>query len=70
MVVLPKATTAAATADDGAITDGNTVMICYDRLGNGWDPPPGGYGNTTAIYCVRIRFERTEQPPALRNSPP
>ena len=34
----------------------DTVLVCYDRLGNGWDPAPGPYGPFTAVYCTRLTF--------------
>ena len=35
----------------------NTVQICYDRLGNGWNLPPGGYGNTSAVFCAKVELQ-------------
>ncbi len=34
----------------------DNVQICYDRLGNGWDPAPGSYGNTTAVFCSKLQL--------------
>ena len=34
----------------------NIVMVCYDRLGNGWDKAPGAYGNTSAVFCAKLAF--------------
>ena len=33
----------------------NVVQVCYDRLGNGWDPAPGSYGNTSAVFCSKLQ---------------
>ena len=43
------------------LLSGDTVLICYDRLGNGWDPAPGPYGDYTAVYCTRVTFRRSSQ---------
>ncbi|CAK0773295.1 putative Sialidase domain-containing protein [Gammaproteobacteria bacterium] len=31
-----------------------TALVCYDRLGNGWDGAPGPLGARDAIYCLRL----------------
>ena len=33
----------------------DVVQVCYDRLGNGWDPAPGAYGNTSSVWCAKLR---------------
>ena len=38
------------------------VLISYDRLGNGWTGAPGPWGETDAIFCVRLRV--TSQTPS------
>ena len=34
----------------------DVVQVCYDRLGNGWDPAPGSYGNTSAVFCSKLQI--------------
>ena len=34
----------------------NIVQVCYDRLADGWNPPAGPYGNSTAIFCSELEF--------------
>lgn len=36
-------------------TGPDEVLLCYDRLANGWKAAPGPYGEENAIFCVRIR---------------
>lgn len=31
------------------------VLLCYDRLANGWNGAPGPWGAADAIFCVRVR---------------
>ena len=31
------------------------VLVCYDRLANGWKGAPGPYGPCDAVFCVRIK---------------
>lgn len=31
------------------------VLISYDRLGNGWQPAPGPWGETSAVFALRVR---------------
>lgn len=33
----------------------DVVQVCYDRLGNGWNPSPGSYGNTSAVFCSKLQ---------------
>ncbi|CAK0742407.1 hypothetical protein CCP3SC15_110013 [Gammaproteobacteria bacterium] len=34
--------------------DSKAALVCYDRLGNGWQGAPGPNGAKDAIYCLRI----------------
>jgi hypothetical protein len=34
------------------------VLVCYDRLGNGWVGAPGPWGETDAVFCVRLKLTR------------
>ena len=33
----------------------DVVQVCYDRLGNGWDPAPGSYGDTSSVWCSKLQ---------------
>jgi len=45
-----------STSYTGMIAVGpDEALICYDRLGNGWDGAPGPWGSEDAVFCVRIR---------------
>ncbi|MCC6486224.1 MAG: hypothetical protein IT364_01880 [Candidatus Hydrogenedentes bacterium] len=37
------------------------VLICYDRVGNGWNGAPGPRGPTDTVFSVRIRVTRDDQ---------
>ena len=32
----------------------NEVLLCYDRLGNGWKGAPGPWGAFDVVFCVRL----------------
>jgi hypothetical protein len=34
------------------------VLVCYDRLGNGWKGAPGPNGQWDVIFCIRIKVTR------------
>ncbi len=34
------------------------VLICYDRLANGWNGAPGPWGEKDAVFCLRVRASR------------
>jgi len=34
------------------------VLVCYDRLGNGWKGAPGPNGQWDVVFCVRIKATR------------
>jgi hypothetical protein len=36
----------------------NEVVVCYDRLGNGWAGAPGPWGQHDVVFCVRVRAVR------------
>ncbi|MCC6695452.1 MAG: exo-alpha-sialidase [Candidatus Hydrogenedentes bacterium] len=36
------------------------VLICYDRVGNGWNGAPGPRGPTDAIFSVRLKVMRND----------
>lgn len=38
-----------------ALVGDNEVLVCYDRLGNGWNGAPGPLGTHDAVFCVRIK---------------
>ena len=45
-----------STAYPGMIAVGpEEVLISYDRLGNGWTGAPGPWGETDAVFCVRLQ---------------
>ena len=31
------------------------VLVCYDRLGNGWKGAPGPWGTFDSVSCVRLK---------------
>lgn len=31
------------------------VLLCYDRLANGWIGPPGPWGEADVVFCVRVK---------------
>lgn len=35
------------------------ALLCYDRLGNGWSGAPGLWGETDAVFCVRVKASGT-----------
>ena len=36
----------------------NVVLLAYDRLANGWNGPPGPYGEVDTVFALRIEFAR------------
>ena len=34
------------------------VLICYDRLANGWNGAPGPWGEKDAVFCIRVKASR------------
>lgn len=51
-----------ATSDKGwstsytsiAAVDDSSLVYCYDRLTNGWKPPPGPWGTANYLFCVHL----------------
>ncbi len=43
---------------DMIATGDNEALVCYDRLGNGWDGAPGPWGEEDVVFCVRVRADR------------
>lgn len=35
------------------------ALVCYDRLANGWSGAPGPWGETDAVFCVRVKARET-----------
>ena len=45
-----------STAYTGMVATGpDEVLICYDRLANGWAGAPGPWGQCDAVFCVRVK---------------
>ena len=38
-------------------TGDSEVMICCDRLGNGWDGAPGPWGPRDSVFVVRVQAD-------------
>jgi hypothetical protein len=48
----------------GGGSSGDSVVVVYDRLADGWSGPPGGgrpgqYGDVDAVYAMRLDFARS-----------
>jgi hypothetical protein len=55
----PRINPAQSTSYTGILALGpEDVLVCYDRLGNGWAGAPGPWGKMDAIYCLRLRIVR------------
>jgi len=35
------------------------ALLCYDRLGNGWQGAPGPWGDEDMVFCLKVRVCRT-----------
>eukprot|EP01052_Picozoa_sp_SAG31_P021603 SAG31_NODE_1679_length_7544_cov_3.239758_1_plen_55_part_10 len=45
-------------SNSGSALDGSVmVVISYDRLANGWSPPPGKWGASDTVFSMRVRIE-------------
>jgi hypothetical protein len=55
----PQVSPAQSTSYTGLIAVGpEEVLVCYDRLGNGWGGAPGSLGETDAIFCAHLTITR------------
>jgi len=52
-----------STSYTGLIAAGpDSVLVCYDRLANGWQGAPGPWGTEDAVFCVRLTIAAERRP--------